>query len=69
MNQKTGTIGLLELFLHFFHHISTMEGGIICTDDRELYDIILSLRAHGWTRNLDDDNLICNKTKDNFMNL
>ena len=32
----------------------------------ELYDIMLSLRAHGWTRNLDDDNSICNKTKDNF---
>lgn len=66
-SKKTGTIGTIGTFSSFFsHHISTMEGGIICTDDRELYDIILSLRAHGWTRNLDDHNLICNKTKDNF---
>ena len=65
--KKTGTIGTIGTFSSFFsHHISTMEGGIICTDERELYDIILSLRAHGWTRNLDDDNSICNKTKDNF---
>ncbi len=66
-SKKTGTIGTIGTFSSFFsHHISTMEGGIICTDDRELYDIMLSLRAHGWTRNLDDDNSICNKTKDNF---
>jgi len=66
-SKKTGTIGTIGTFSSFFsHHISTMEGGIICTDDKELCDIILSLRAHGWTRNLDDDNSICNKTKDNF---
>jgi len=66
-SKKTGSIGLLGTFSSFFsHHISTMEGGIICTDNREIYEIILSLRAHGWTRNLDNDNLLCKKNKNNF---
>ena len=66
-NKKTGTIGLLGTFSSFFsHHISTMEGGVICTDNKELYEIILALRAHGWTRNLDNDNSLCKKTQDNF---
>lgn len=48
-----GTFGLMGTFSSFFsHHISTMEGGIIVTDDEELYHVMLSLRAHGWTRNL-----------------
>ena len=47
-NKKTGTIGLLGTFSFFFsHHISTMEGGMIVTDNKELYHILLSLRAHG----------------------
>ena len=66
-NKKTGTIGLLGTFSSFFsHHISTMEGGMICTDDKELYDIMKSLRAHGWTRNLDNDNVLCKKGTNQF---
>jgi len=66
-NKKTGTIGLLGTFSSFFsHHISTMEGGVICTDNKELYEIIKSLRAHGWTRNLDKNNLLCKKNENDF---
>ena len=66
-NKKTGTIGLLGTFSFFFsHHISTMEGGMIVTDNEELYHILLSLRAHGWTRNLPENNLVAKKTKNNF---
>ena len=66
-NKKTGTIGLLGTFSSFFsHHISTMEGGVICTDNEELYQIIKSLRAHGWTRNLDKNNLLCKKSENDF---
>tara|TARA_B100000989_G_C19507772_1_gene457309 strand:- start:198 stop:1358 length:1161 start_codon:yes stop_codon:yes gene_type:complete len=66
-NQKTGTIGLLGTFSFFFsHHISTMEGGMVVTDNEELYHILLSLRAHGWTRNLPEDNLIAKKSKNSF---
>ena len=32
------------------HIISTIEGGMISTNDKELYQIILSLRSHGWIR-------------------
>jgi CDP-6-deoxy-D-xylo-4-hexulose-3-dehydrase len=42
----------------FSHHISTMEGGMVITDDEELYHILLSLRAHGWTRNLPKENRV-----------
>ena len=65
-DKKTGSIGLLGTFSFFFsHHISTMEGGMVVTDDEELYQILLCLRAHGWTRNLPDKNLILNKNISN----
>lgn len=55
--QQTGTFGLAGSYSAFFsHHISTMEGGVTVTHDEELYHIMLSLRAHGWTRNLPDPN-------------
>lgn len=48
-----GTFGLMGSFSTFYsHHISTMEGGIVVTDDSECYRMLLSLRAHGWTRDL-----------------
>jgi CDP-6-deoxy-D-xylo-4-hexulose-3-dehydrase len=63
--KKTGTFGVMGGFSSFFsHHISTMEGGLIVTDDEELYQILLSLRAHGWTRNLPKQNLVCSDKSD-----
>ncbi len=63
----TGTFGTLGTFSTFFsHHISTMEGGFITTDNSLLKDIILSLRAHGWTRNLPDDSDIHKKKSNSF---
>lgn len=54
--RKTGTFGDLNTFSFFFsHHISTMEGGMILTDDTELAHLCRSLRAHGWTRDLPAD--------------
>jgi CDP-6-deoxy-D-xylo-4-hexulose-3-dehydrase len=65
--KKAGTFGLMGSFSSFFsHHISTMEGGITVTDDEELYHIMLSLRAHGWTRNLPIKNRICQLSDDRF---
>ena len=59
-----GTFGLMGSFSFFHsHHISTMEGGMVVTDDEELYHILLSLRAHGWTRDLPDDSLIIDKKR------
>jgi CDP-4-dehydro-6-deoxyglucose reductase, E1 len=62
-----GTHGLMGTFSTFFsHHMATMEGGIVLTDDEEYYHILLCLRAHGWTRNLPDKNHVANKSNDWF---
>ena len=58
-----GTIGLCGTFSSYFsHHINTIEGGIITTDDEELYLLLLSMRSHGWTRNWPDKNILHEKT-------
>ena len=63
----TGTFGVMGSFSSFFsHHISTMEGGMVVTDDEELYHVLLCLRAHGWTRNLPKNNHVSNKS-DNWF--
>jgi CDP-6-deoxy-D-xylo-4-hexulose-3-dehydrase len=63
--RQAGTFGVMGGFSSFFsHHISTMEGGLIATNDEELYQILLSLRAHGWTRNLPKKNLVCRVKSD-----
>ncbi len=63
--KQAGTFGVMGGYSSFFsHHISTMEGGLIVTDDEELYQILISLRAHGWTRNLPKKNLICSEKSD-----
>ena len=60
--KQAGTFGIMGSFSSFFsHHIATMEGGCLLTDDEELYHILLCLRAHGWTRNLPDNNLVSGK--------
>lgn len=65
--KQTGTFGIMGTFSTFFsHHMATMEGGFITTDDEELYHILLSLRAHGWTRNLPKKNYVSNKSDDWF---
>ena len=65
--KQTGTFGIIGTFSTYFsHHISTMEGGFVTTDNEELYHILLSLRAHGWTRNLPKKNYVANKGDDWF---
>ena len=63
-----GTFGLMGTFSSFYsHHIATMEGGCVITDDLELYHILLTIRAHGWTRNLPNKNLVTGtKSEDPF---
>jgi CDP-6-deoxy-D-xylo-4-hexulose-3-dehydrase len=43
-----GDIGTFSTF--FSHHIQTMEGGVVVCDDYDTYQLLLSLRSHGWTR-------------------
>ena len=65
--RQTGTFGIMGTFSTFFsHHMATMEGGFVTTDDEELYHILLSLREHGWTRNLPEENCVSNKSNDWF---
>jgi CDP-4-dehydro-6-deoxyglucose reductase, E1 len=60
--KQAGTFGVIGTYSSFFsHHISTMEGGVCVTDDEELAHILLSLRAHGWTRNLPWPNKLVEK--------
>lgn len=42
---------------YFSHHICTMEGGMVTTNDETFYQMLLSLRSHGWTRHLPEKNV------------
>ncbi len=49
----SGNLGLASSFSFFVaHHMSTIEGGMICTDDEELGEMLKIVRANGWDRNL-----------------
>ena len=51
--QKLGNFGLASTFSFYVgHHLSTIEGGAICTDDEKLAVALHVVRAHGWDRNL-----------------
>lgn len=55
-NSKLGTFGLMSTFSTYFgHHISTIEGGIICTSDPEIASAARCIRNHGWDRDFTDE--------------
>ena len=55
-DRQLGTFGLMSTFSTYFgHHISTIEGGMICTNDKKVANILKSLRSHGWDRDMDVD--------------
>lgn len=54
--KKLGNFGFASSFSFYVgHQMSTIEGGAICTDDRDLYIMLQMVRAHGWDRNLPKD--------------
>ncbi len=56
--RKCGTFGWCSNFsCYFAHHMSTIEGGMVSTNDPDLYQAIRMLRSHGMTRETTDDNL------------
>ena len=60
--KKIGSFGNMSTFSFFLsHHITTIEGGILLTDNDELYELGKSLRAFGWIRDLDNKDEIKNK--------
>ncbi len=65
--KQTGTFGIVGTYSTFYsHHMATMEGGIVVTDDEELYHVLICIRAHGWTRHLPKENKVSNKSDDWF---
>ena len=51
-----GTIGDMATFSFYFgHQLSTIEGGMVNTNDKQLYDMLLMLRSHGWAKDLDKE--------------
>jgi CDP-6-deoxy-D-xylo-4-hexulose-3-dehydrase len=66
--KKCGSFGDVATMSFFFsHHISTMEGGMVMTNDLELYHLLRSLRAHGWTRDIPPDSPIFDRASDDFF--
>lgn len=50
---RTGNFGLASSFSFFVaHHMSTIEGGMVCTDDADVWEMLVQVRANGWDRNL-----------------
>lgn len=53
--QTLGSLGFAGFHSTYFgHHCSTIEGGTITTDDKDFYNLLVSLRSHGWSRDLDE---------------
>lgn len=53
---KLGNFGIMSSFSTYFGHtMSTIEGGMICTNDKEVYNLLKMLRSHGWDRDLDEE--------------
>lgn len=51
--KRVGGFGDMSTFSLFFgHHLSTIEGGMVCTDDRKLHELLVMVRAHGWGKDL-----------------
>ena len=55
-NKKVGTFGLMSNFSFYFgHHMTTIEGGTVCTNDAKTHDIVRMLRSHGMTREASEE--------------
>ncbi len=71
--KKLGALSKAGSFSFYYgHHISTIEGGMVVTDDDDLYHIMVSIRSHGWSRDLPNQvrqNLTNQHNIDQFRNL
>ena len=62
--KKLGSFGLMSSFSFYYgHHMSTIEGGMVSTNDDEFYEILLSIRSHGWDRDLPETKKILLRKK------
>jgi CDP-6-deoxy-D-xylo-4-hexulose-3-dehydrase len=56
--KKLGNFGVMSSFSTYYGHtMSTIEGGLITTNDEEIYNTLVMLRSHGWSRDLSLDNI------------
>ncbi len=54
--KKVGSFGDMSSFSFYFgHQMSTIEGGMVSTDDKQFYDLLKMMRSHGWSKDLDKD--------------
>jgi CDP-6-deoxy-D-xylo-4-hexulose-3-dehydrase len=52
--RKLGSVGWASNFSYYYaHHLTTIEGGMVCTDDADLYETVRMMRSHGMARELD----------------
>ena len=67
--KKAGNQGLISCFSFYYaHHMSTIEGGMVCTNNEEVYQILKMMRAHGLLRE-SDSKLLKNKYIENYPDL
>ena len=53
-SRKLGSLGYASNFSFYYaHHLSTIEGGMVCTNDDDLYEIVRMMRGHGMVREMD----------------
>ncbi|PDH20172.1 MAG: DegT/DnrJ/EryC1/StrS aminotransferase family protein [Candidatus Pelagibacter sp. TMED286] len=66
--KKLGTYGLMSNFSFYYaHHMTTIEGGMICTNDKKIYELAKIFRSHGMARESNNkvfENSIIKKHKD-----
>lgn len=64
----TGNFGFAATFSFYIaHHITTIEGGMVCTDDKDFADMLRVVRANGWDRNLDEQSKHSYRDKHHIM--
>jgi len=57
-SQKLGSFGLMSNFSFYYaHHMSTIEGGMVCTNDNQVYEMLRMYRSHGLVRESTDQKL------------
>ena len=67
--KKLGSYGLISNFSFYYaHHMSTIEGGMVCTNDKNIYELLRMFRSHGMVREVDDSSLK-NKYKNDYPDL
>jgi CDP-6-deoxy-D-xylo-4-hexulose-3-dehydrase len=68
-NKKLGTFGLISNFSFYYaHHLTTIEGGMVCTNNKRVYELSRILRSHGMLRESGNKSFE-NKIKNKYRNL